>query len=346
MPFQRAAEWDVTGLQLGDPSRSVRTVAVCHEVTEAVVEAAEIRRPDLLVTYHPLLFTPTNRMTAGRSPAGRAFRLVEAGVALAVVHTAFDVARGGCADALASALALDSVRGFGHLQGASQVKVAVFVPPADADAVATAMTSAGAGTIGNYSGCGFRTMGFGSFTAGDSTSPVIGELGRPAVTDEVRLEMIAPTRLLDRVLSAVVAVHPYEEPAYDVFEVHANLGFSGRIGLLGGSTPLGDFAEAVGVALQAPALRVSGEERLVSTVAVLPGSGSSMISAAAAAGADVFVTGDVSHHRAVEALDRGMAVVDAGHAPTERPGVRRLVDLVGATADVVDLTSLDPTPWQ
>ncbi len=64
---------------------------------------------------------------------------------------------------------------------------------------------------------------------------------------------------------------------------------------------------------------------MVGRVAVVPGSGSSFIGAAAAAGADVLVTGDVGHHRMVEAGDRGLAIIDPGHLATERPGMREVV---------------------
>src|SRR5262245_13074668 len=116
-PFEKAAAWDPVGLQLGDPAAPVRSVALCHEVTESVVAAVEREAPDLLVTYHPLLFHATRRLVAGRTPEGRALRLIAAGTALAVVHTSFDVAPGGAADALAEALGLENTRGFGPVDG-------------------------------------------------------------------------------------------------------------------------------------------------------------------------------------------------------------------------------------
>ncbi|HSJ28365.1 MAG TPA: Nif3-like dinuclear metal center hexameric protein, partial [Acidimicrobiia bacterium] len=112
-PSGSAAAWDPVGLQVGDPAADVSSVAVCHEVTEEVLGAFGPRPPDLLVTYHPLLFQPTTRFVAGASPAGRALRLAEAGVSLVVVHTSFDGAPGGTADAMASAVGLDAVGPFG-----------------------------------------------------------------------------------------------------------------------------------------------------------------------------------------------------------------------------------------
>lgn len=109
-----AAEWDPVGLQIGDPEAPVRKLAVCHEVTEAVMAELEGAGVDLLVTYHPLLFEPVNRLLAGRSPAARAFRLVGLGVSLLVTHTDFDASPGGAADSLAATLGLRDPEPFGH----------------------------------------------------------------------------------------------------------------------------------------------------------------------------------------------------------------------------------------
>ncbi len=108
-----APAWDPIGLQLGDPEDTVGSVAVCHEVTEAVIERLETDPVDLLVTYHPLLFQPTNRLISGRSAEARAFRLIRIGVNVLVTHTDFDCATGGAADALASEFKLRDVEAFG-----------------------------------------------------------------------------------------------------------------------------------------------------------------------------------------------------------------------------------------
>ena len=94
-------------------------------------------------------------------------------------------------------------------------------------------------------------------------------------------------------------------------------------------------------------LRITGNRHAnVDRVAVVPGSGSDFI-AAAAERADALVTGDVPHHRAVRAADLGLAIVDPGHTATERPGMRALVELIASVTDVevVDLTTIDPQTW-
>jgi dinuclear metal center YbgI/SA1388 family protein len=341
-PWDKAAGWDPVGLQLGDGSLEARAVAVCHEVTEAVVAEVEGGNIDLLIAYHPLLFQPTNRLVAGRSAAGRAYRLIRAGTAVAVIHTNFDVAPGGVADALAEALELTETTGFGPVEAEDSVKIVTFVPEAAADLVAGAMSGAGGGVIGNYSGCSFRAAGTGTFFAGEGTSPAAGSVGKLNREPEVRLEMSVPAARRNGVIRALVAAHPYEEPAFDVYPVSGNLGLIGRVGRAADDATLQTMIDQVRFALGDHGMRVSGDpSRPIDRVAVSPGSGAASIGSAAATGADLLVTGDLSHHRMVEAADRGMAVIDAGHVATELPGMRRLYDLVaGIVPDAVDLTNL------
>jgi putative NIF3 family GTP cyclohydrolase 1 type 2 len=158
--------------------------------------------------------------------------------------------------------------------------------------------------------------------------------------------MIAGVGAVEAVVAAMLAAHPYEEPAFDVYDSRSNLGMAGRVGRFSGD--LAAVAARVRSELGETGVRVAGNPRHpIHRVAVVPGSGGSFLGEAVAAGADVLVTGDVGHHTVVEALDRGVTVIDAGHAPTERPGMRALVETVARIGvDVVDLTGFDPTPWR
>ena len=346
-PWAKAGGWDPVGLQIGDPSAKVERVALCHEVTEDVVARLEDQPVDLLVSYHPLLFRPTTRLLAGRSPAGRALRLARAGIALGVVHTNFDVAPGGTSDALAAALGLVEVRGFAPLAGPDSIKLVTFLPAAAADGVLDAVVRAGAGRIGNYTHCSFRGEGVGSFFAAEGTAPVVGEEGRLNREPEVRLEFVAPRAREEAVVAALVSAHPYEEPAFDVYDRRGDAGLVGRIGHLEQAIPLASFAAQVAGALGDSPLRWAGPgAREVARVAVVPGSGAEFLEQAATLGAEVMVTGDLTHHRVREALDRGLAAVDPGHAPSERPGLHALfAHLASLGVECRNLLDLDPDPW-
>lgn len=337
----KAAGWDPIGLQFGDPAAGVDTVAVCHEVTPHVADQLIAAGVDLAVAYHPLLFRPVTSLVAGSGPAGLAHRMIAAGVALVVVHTAFDVMPGGTADQLAKAVGLDQADGFGPAWGVKTSKIVTFSPAEAVDAVADAMTIAGAGQIGAYTACSYRSKGIGTFLPAAEATPYAGQRDVLNRESEVRIEMICPDTRVSNVVAALVAAHPYEEPAFDVVETRSNAGFIGRQGPLPGPLPLAALADRVAHELGGTT-RVAGAGD-VSRVAVVPGSGGSFL---LDNDADVVVTGDVSHHQVRAALAAGKAVIDPGHAATERPGVRALYAAVSEMADsTIDLTNLNPDPW-
>jgi dinuclear metal center YbgI/SA1388 family protein len=346
IPLSKAASWDKVGLQVGDRETTCGRVGVCHEVTAAVALAAIEANVDLLVAYHPLLFDPTTSFVAGPSPSGRAHALVRAGVALHVVHTAWDVAPGGSADALAAALGLENTTPFGPEWGSDTVKIVTFVPTSAVDDVAGALAAAGAGSVGHYTGAHFRVEGEGRFTPGAHADPTIGAPGVPEAVVETRLEMIAPKRNVGAIITALVGSHPYEEPAYDIVAVAANAGFIGRRGSSTIPQSLDEFVTHVNEALGTRS-RVAGVgTKDIRSVAVVPGSGGSF-AAGIAGSVDVFVTGDINHHTAQATLSRGTAIVDTGHAPSERPGMKSLLDAVEELGcDTIDLTTINTNPWR
>lgn len=79
------------------------------------------------------------------------------------------------------------------------------------------MFEAGAGRIGDYERCSWYTAGTGTFLGGEGTEPAIGESGREEHVPELRVETVVPEDALEDVVAALRAVHPYEEPAYDVY---------------------------------------------------------------------------------------------------------------------------------
>jgi len=264
------------------------------------------------------------------------------------VHTSFDVAPHGAADALAEALGLEQVRGFGPLAGPDVRKVVTFLPAQAADAVLDAVVAAGAGRIGAYTHCSFRSEGTGTFFASAATRPVVGQRGDLNREPEIRLEFVVPAAREARVVAALLAAHPYEEPAYDVYDRRGDAGLLGRAGILPPATRLGDFAERTARVLGAVGVRVAGDRlRGVGCAAVIPGSGEDLLDAAAEAGADVVVTGDLRHHAARAALDRGLALVDPGHAATERPGLERLLAWLASLGPAcTSLLDVEIDPWQ
>jgi hypothetical protein len=97
-------------------------------------------------------------------------------------------------------------------------KLIVFVPPQSLDAVRDALFEAGAGRIGGYERCSWYTEGTGTFFGSEGTEPAFGERGREERVRELRLETVFPAELHEDVVAALRRAHPYEEPAFDVYE--------------------------------------------------------------------------------------------------------------------------------
>lgn len=95
----------------------------------------------------------------------------------------------------------------------------MFVPREALDAVRNALFAAGAGRIGDYQRCSWYTQGTGTFLGGETSSPAIGERGREQRVAELRLETVYPVELEAAILTALRAAHPYEEPAFDLYEL-------------------------------------------------------------------------------------------------------------------------------
>jgi hypothetical protein len=98
-------------------------------------------------------------------------------------------------------------------------KLVVFVPAEALDDVRAALFAAGAGRVGDYERCSWYTEGTGTFLGGEGTDPAIGERGREERVPELRLETVFPAERQDEVVAALRRAHPYEEPAYDVYEL-------------------------------------------------------------------------------------------------------------------------------
>jgi hypothetical protein len=98
-------------------------------------------------------------------------------------------------------------------------KIVVFVPDKSLDAVREAMAEAGAGVIGNYTYCSFASPGTGTFFGGEGAAPAVGAAGQLERVPEWRLEMVVPAEKAEAVVAAMKAAHPYEEPAYDVYQL-------------------------------------------------------------------------------------------------------------------------------
>ena len=115
-PFDTQASFDNSGLIVGDRNAEVSGVLFALDVTGAVIDEAAEKGANLIVTHHPLMFSPVQRLTADTFEGRLIMRLIREGISLIASHTCLDQAPGGINDALAECCALLNVEGEGFIR--------------------------------------------------------------------------------------------------------------------------------------------------------------------------------------------------------------------------------------
>lgn len=355
-PPALAESWDSVGLVAGDPADEVRKVVVAVDATAAVVDEALASGAQLLLVHHPLLLRGVDTVGAHTPKGALLHRLIRGGCALYSAHTNADRADPGVSDALAGALGLVATRPLVPIPDTATDKWVVMVPTTDTVRVREALFAAGAGELGDYRECSWTVTGDGQFRPLPGAAPTLGVVGEVETVREDRVEVIAPRRSRARILAALRAAHPYEEPAFDVFETADFPGSRGlgRIGELPEPQTLREFTARVAAALPRTewGVRAAGDpDRVVRTVAVCGGSGDSLLDTVCGLGADVYVTADLRHHPADEHLRRGgPALVDVAHWASEQPWCAQAKGVLDGRFGSVDgwdvrVTELRTDPW-
>jgi dinuclear metal center YbgI/SA1388 family protein len=320
-PKKLAMSWDNVGLLVGDGSRSVKKVMVCLDCADWVIDEAIENKVDMLVCHHPIIFGSIKRITADTVLGRKLLKLITHHIAVYCAHTNYDVAGQGLNDLFARHAGFESMSLMEPTYQEKLYKMLVYIPKGHEEKIFKALTAAGAGHIGNYSSCTFRTEGIGTFVPEAGTHPFMGEAGKLEEVHEVKLGTILPQSLLNKAIKAVIKAHPYEEPAYDIMPLE-NQGEAfglGKLGVLQNAIPFGVYAQNIKAALGLEKVLIAGNaNQLVKKVAMLNGSGSKFVSTARFAGADVLITGDMQYHELLDAVEAGMCVIDAGHFGTER----------------------------
>jgi dinuclear metal center YbgI/SA1388 family protein len=318
-PPDLAETWDNTGLQLGDPTAEVTQVMVALDATPAVIQSAIESSCQLLVTHHPLIFKPQKSISTATPQGHLIHTAIRSGLSVISMHTNYDIAPGGLNDVLAERLGLSRCKPLQTTTEQQLAKLVVFVPADYLDKLRTELYPYAA-VLGAYCDCSFATPGEGTFTPQKGARPHIGSVGQHEQVAEQRLELLIDRNNLPRAIKALLAAHPYEEPAFDIYPL-LNQGDThglGRIGHLSQQLSLADLAAQTERNLQVSGLRYVGNpDSMVSKVAICSGSGASLLRTAARAGADVLITGDIKYHDARDAEGLGMALIDAGHYSTE-----------------------------
>ena len=332
-PSGASESWDNVGLLCGDLAWETPGAVISIDLTPESLEQARRLGYRLVINHHPCIFPkgkgPSRLTSSAGGTTALLFEAIRDGIAVIACHTNFDRCALEAPQELAQAL---KARVGGRLIDSPQgslMKLVVFTPSSHLEPVREALWKAGCGHIGRYDQCSFGLPGEGTFRAGEGTDPHVGKPGELEKVSEIRLETIFPRGLERPVLEALRTAHPYEEVAYDLYPVEQapprtgltpGLGY-GFWGDFQEPRSFPDLAQDVKKAFDVFGFWVTphlDSKRKFRRVGFTPGKGASFLSAAASAGCDVFITGEVGYHAALDASRRGLAVIELGHRESER----------------------------
>ncbi len=328
-PLGLAQDWDNVGLLIGDPEKNIKKILVTIDTTMDVVKEAKEKKSDLILSYHPVIWDGLKRITAD-GPDANVYELIRSGISVFSIHTALDVAAGGVNDALAAILGINAPKPIGDYVAdpiGPQYKLITFIPENAVNEVTDALYAAGAGAIGNYSDCGFMHEGVGTFKPLKGANPAIGKRGKLEHVSEIRLETVIPAGKVATVIAALRESHPYETPAFDVFQHHdiENKIGLGRIGYLEKPLSMPKAIEQVKAATGCDAVGLVGPaRRTIKKAAVCAGSCGKILDSVIAQGCDLYLTGELKHHQAIAAQEAGLTCICLSHTVSERFALKNL----------------------
>ena len=322
-------EYDNAGLLTGSADWNCTGVLCALDVTIDVIKEAVLKNCNLIIAHHPIVFKGLKRLNGKNYVEQTVIEAIKNDIAIYAAHTNLDNVLLGVNGKIAEKLGLKNITIL-HPKKKLLRRLITFAPVDKAEEVRSALFTAGAGHIGNYSECSFNSNGTGTFKAGEGANPYVGEIGQRHSEKETKIEIVYPVFLEQQVVKALIASHPYEEVAYDIFtmeNVHYGLG-SGVIGELEEAVNDKGFLKSLQQTFNVAVIRHTPLlNKRVKKIAVCGGAGSFLIKAAIAQGADFFITADVKYHEFFDA-ERKLVIADVGHYESEQYTIDLLHDLL------------------
>ncbi len=322
--------YDNAGLITGDAGWECSGIICSLDALEEVVDEAVVKKCNLIIAHHPIIFGGLKKINGKNYVEKAIIAAIKNDIAIYAIHTNVDNVLEGVNGKMAKMLGLKNVSILSPKENTLK-KLFTFAPVDKAEQVRHAIFNAGGGHIGNYSECSFNADGIGTFKAGEGTNPYVGDIGRLQQEKEVKIEVIFPSFLENRIVTAMKTAHPYEEAAYDVISLsnrYHSIG-SGVIGDWPDSIDEKRFLNKVKEIFNVPVIRHTALlHKAIKRVALCGGAGSFLISKALDAGADVFITADIKYHEFFDANNR-MLIADIGHYESEQFTIDLLMEILG-----------------
>lgn len=318
-PLAYQETYDNCGLLTGHKEQEVTAALLCLDCTEAIVEEAMQKKCNLIIAHHPIIFTGLKKINGNNYVERTIIKAIQNNIAIYACHTNLDNVKLGVNKKIADKIGLINQQILVPKKSLLK-KLVTFVPATHLEKVRESLFGAGAGNIGNYDSCSFALEGIGSFKGNEHSNPFIGEKGKLSLEKETRLELIYESVNENQILSALKQSHPYEEIAYDIYQLentYQNIG-SGIVGELKAEISEKDFFELLKAVFKLKFLKhTSFLNKTIKKVALCGGSGSFLLKNAINSKSDVYISSDFKYHEFFDAENK-ILIADIGHYETEQ----------------------------
>lgn len=346
-PLAYQEDYDNSGLIVGNPDQEIQQALISLDCVETVVDEAIATNCQVIISHHPIVFKGLKRFNSKTYVERVVEKAIRHNIAIYAIHTNLDNVMNGVNARICQMLGLENC----HIlapKGGLLKKLVTYVPLSHAEQVRNALFHAGAGNIGNYSECSFSSEGTGSFKGNENSDPYVGERGERHLEDEVKIETVYPANLESKILMALILAHPYEEVAYDLYNItnqHQQVG-AGMVGELENPIDEEEFLYHVKGQMRAQVIKhtlLTG--RPIKKVAVCGGAGSFLLKQAIAAGADIFITADYKYHEFFDAEGK-IVIADIGHFESEQFTQQLLYEIIQKkfSTFAIRLTEINTNP--
>ena len=317
-PISYQEGYDNAGLLVGSPQTEVTGILFTLDVTEEIIDEAMEKKCNLIVAHHPIIFKGLKKLNGKNYVERTVIKAIKNEIAIYAIHTNLDHVKHGVNWKIAELLGLENVR---ILAPKKQLltKLTFFAPINNTQSVLDKLFEAGAGKIGDYSDCSFKTTGTGTFLPGENANPTLGDVGKLEEVTEHRSEVMFPSYLESKILDALKTAHPYEEVAYylTVLENENQEVGAGAIGNLTQPMRSEEFLKYLKDKMQLSVIKYTEPASdYIEKIAVCGGAGSFLLQDAVRNGAQVFISADYKYHEFFDA-ERRIMICDIGHYESE-----------------------------
>ncbi len=327
--IKQAEDFDNVGLLCGNPETKISGILVCHDALENVIDEAISKKLNLVVAFHPIIFSGLKSITGKNYVERSIIKALENKIAIYAIHTAFDNDFFGVNFRIANELGLKNQKILLPKKN-NLCYLSVYVPTEFSEQVKVALFSAGAGNIGFYDECSFSISGKGTFRPKEGANPYSGSINIRENADEKMISVIFEDFKKNQIIAAMKSAHPYEEVAYQITKLENENHFVGlgRFGELESELSESEFLELLKNKLHLQVIRHSNfTGKKIKKVGLLGGSGASGIPAAIAQNCDAYICGDLKYHDFFQAEGK-ILLCDVGHFESEQFVMQQLVEIL------------------